>query len=237
MRTAFRELGKRRAEGQPVAYLLGHREFYSLSFRVTPDVLIPRPETEFLLIALFDLVTAAGQDSAELEVADVGTGSGILAVCSARELKNARVLAVDISPTALAVARENAAAHKVAERVEFIPSDLLTAVPAERRFDFILSNPPYIKTSEMTSLGPGVAEFEPRLALEAGPRGTEVIERLVVQAAERLKPGGWLLCEISPQLRGEVEQLLAGAGTFDSIKVIKDLAGLSRVVQARRKAE
>ena len=237
VRTAFRELVKRRAEGQPVAYLLGHREFYSLSFRVTPDVLIPRPETEFLLIALFDLVTAAGQDSAELEVADVGTGSGILAVCSARELKNARVLAVDISPTALAVARENAAAHKVAERVEFIPSDLLTAVPAERRFDFILSNPPYIKTSEMTSLGPGVAEFEPRLALEAGPRGTEVIERLVVQAAERLKPGGWLLCEISPQLRGEVEQLLAGAGTFDSIKVIKDLAGLSRVVQARRKAE
>ena len=237
VRTAFRELVKRRAEGQPVAYLLGHREFYSLSFRVTPDVLIPRPETEFLLIALFDLVTAAGQDSAELEVADVGTGSGILAVCAARELKNARVLAVDISPAALAVARENAAAHKVAERVEFIPSDLLTAVPAERRFDFILSNPPYIKTSEMTSLGPGVAEFEPRLALEAGPRGTEVIERLVVQAAERLKPGGWLLCEISPQLRGEVEQLLAGAGTFDSIKVIKDLAGLSRVVQARRKAE
>jgi release factor glutamine methyltransferase len=202
---------------------------------VTPDVLIPRPETEFLLIALFDLVTAAGQDAAELSIADVGTGSGILAVCAARELKNARVLAVDISPAALAVARENAATHKVAERVEFVESDLLAGVPAERRFDFILSNPPYIKTSEMASLGPGVAEFEPRVALEAGPRGAEVIERLVAQAAERLKPGGWLLFEISPQLRDEVEQLVTGAGTFDSIKVIKDLAGLPRVVQARLK--
>ncbi len=237
VRTAFRELVKRRAEGQPVAYLLGHREFYSLEFRVTPDVLIPRPETEFLLIALFDLVTAAGQDSAELSIADVGTGSGILAVCAARELKHARVLAVDISPAALAVARENATTHKVAERIEFVESDLLTAVPAERRFDFILSNPPYVKTSEMASLGPGVAEFEPRVALEAGPRGTEVIERLLTQAADRLRPGGWLLLEISPQLRGAVEQLVTAAGTFDSLKVIKDLAGLPRVVQVRRKVQ
>ena len=235
VRTAFRELVKRRAAGMPVAYLLARREFYSLSFRVTPDVLIPRPETEFLLIALLDLVNAAGQGAAELAIADVGTGSGILAVCAARELPNVRVVAADISPAALGVARENAARHQVAERIEFVESDLLAAVPAERRFDFIVSNPPYVKSSEMASLGPGVAEYEPRVALEAGPRGTDVIERLVAVAADRLRPGGWLLLEISPQLRGEVEQSIGACGAFDSLKVIKDLAGLARVVQARRK--
>ncbi len=157
VRTAFRELVKRRAEGMPVAYLLGRREFYSLSFRVTPDVLIPRPETEFLLIALFDLVSAVGQDAAELSIADLGTGSGILAICAARELEAARVLAVDISAAALAVARANANTHQVAERIELVESDLLAAVPAERRFDFILSNPPYVTTAEMAALGHGVA--------------------------------------------------------------------------------
>ncbi|MGD9647540.1 MAG: peptide chain release factor N(5)-glutamine methyltransferase [Pirellulales bacterium] len=236
VRTTFRELVKRRAEGMPVAYLLGRREFYSLSFRVTPDVLIPRPETEFLLIALFDLVNAAGGQSAELSIADIGTGSGILAICTARELQAARVVAADISPAALAVARENAAAHQVAERIEFVESDLLAKLAPERRFDYILSNPPYIKSSEMASLGPGVAEFEPRAALEAGPRGTEIIERVVATAAERLKPGGRLLCEISPQLADEVGQLVAAAGVFDEVKVIKDLAGLARVVQAKRKS-
>ncbi|MBX9790957.1 MAG: peptide chain release factor N(5)-glutamine methyltransferase [Pirellulales bacterium] len=235
VRTAFRELVKRRADGMPVAYLLGRREFYSLSFRVTPDVLIPRPETEFLVIALLDLVNAAGQAAAELAIADVGTGSGILAVCAARELPNARVMAVDVSPAALAVARENAERYQVAQRMEFVDSDLLASVPAEQRFDYLVSNPPYVKSSEMASLGPGVAEYEPRVALEAGPRGTEVIERLIAAAAERLRPGGWLLLEISPQLRGEVEQLVTASGAFDSLKVIKDLAGLARVVQAQRK--
>jgi len=136
-RAAFRELVRRRAEGTPVAYLVGRREFYSLSFRVTPAVLIPRPETELLVGALLDL--ARGRSAAApVTIADVGTGSGIIAICAAKHLAGCRVTAIDISPAALEVARGNAAEHGVAERIEFLQSDLLTAVPAGRQFDFIV---------------------------------------------------------------------------------------------------
>ena len=231
---AFRELVRRRAEGMPVAYLVGRREFYSLSFRVTQDVLIPRPETEFLLIRLLDLAKGlSGQP--EIRIADVGTGSGILAVCVARQLPNARVTAIDISPAALAVAKANAADHGVSDRVQFIESDLFAAVPAEQKFDFVVSNPPYVTSAEMEELLPEVKNFEPRLALDAGPRGTEVIERLVPEAAERLTAGGGLLMEISPMLEAAVRELISADGRFELGPTIKDLAGLARVVQARRK--
>ncbi|HEX4149931.1 MAG TPA: peptide chain release factor N(5)-glutamine methyltransferase, partial [Pirellulales bacterium] len=199
-RAAFRELVKQRSSGMPVAYLVGHREFYSLPFRVTPDVLIPRPETELLLVRLLDL--AKGRQLVEgesLQIADVGCGSGILAVCAARSLAGARITAIDISGKALAVARDNAAALG-AERIEFVESDLFAAVPAQERYDFIVSNPPYLGTAELAAAMVDVRKFEPRVALEAGPSGTEIIERLVVQAAERLLPGGWLLVEISPMI-------------------------------------
>jgi release factor glutamine methyltransferase len=232
-RAAFRELVRRRAEGTPVAYLLGRREFYSMSFRVSPDVLIPRPETEFVLIRLLDLARQRGDDH-PLEIADVGTGSGILAICAAKELPSAGVVALDISPAALELARRNATDHGVADRVEWIESDLLAALPAERRFDFVISNPPYVATAEMASLARDVVEYEPRLALEAGSSGAEVIARLIPQSALRLRGGGYLLMEISPQLEGAVVQLLAADGHFDAIKVTKDLAALPRVVEARR---
>src|SRR3569623_2733646 len=196
-RTAFRELVRRRAEGTPVAYLGGRREFYSLPFRVTPDVLIPRPETEFLVIRLLDLAQRQSPSGAPWSIADVGTGSGIVAICAAKRLEGSRVTAQDISPAAIQVARTKAADHKVAERIEFLESDLLSAAPAEARCDFIASNPPYIAEHEMAGLARDVRDFEPRLALVAGPQGTEVIERLIVEAAERLTPGGWLLMEIS----------------------------------------
>ena len=231
---AFRELVRRRAEGMPVAYLVGRREFYSLSFRVTQDVLIPRPETEFLLIRLLDLAKGMAEQ-AEIRIADVGTGSGILAVCAARQLANAKVTAIDISPAALAVAQANAADHGVSERVEFIESDLFAAVPAEQRFDFVVSNPPYVTSAEMEELLPEVKNFEPRIALEAGPRGTEAIERLLPQAAERLNAGGGLLMEISPMLEAAVRELVSEDSRFELGPTIKDLAGLARVIQARRK--
>jgi release factor glutamine methyltransferase len=233
-RTAFRALVRQRGEGTPVAYLLGRREFYSLSFRVTPDVLIPRPETEHLVVALLDLARQQG-DGRRLSVCDVGTGSGIIAVCAAHWLPDCRVTAIDLSPKALDVALTNAAEHKVAERIEFVRSDLLSAVPPERRFDFVVSNPPYVSTSELEKLLPDVKEFEPRMALAGGQHGTDVIERLVPQAAEHLEPGGHLLLEISPMIDDAVRAIIDSDGRFQLGPTIKDTARLPRVVQAARR--
>jgi release factor glutamine methyltransferase len=231
-RTAFRDLVRRRAEGTPVAYLVGHREFYSLSFRVTPAVLIPRPETEFLVIALLDL--AKRRSEPELLICDVGTGSGIIAVSVAKYLPRARLTAIDRSAEALAVARENAAAHGVQDRIEFVHRDLYSALPANRRFHLVASNPPYVSQSEFAALAPDVRKYEPRDALVAGPRGTEVIEALLPQAAARLLPGGQLLLEISPMIHDAVRSLLAADARFQLCPTINDLARLPRVVQAVR---
>jgi len=235
VRTAFRDLVRRRAEGRPVAYLVGRREFYSLSFRVTPDVLIPRPETELLVVALLELARAPTGRAPTITICDVGTGSGVIAVSAAKHLPGARVTALDVSPAALAVARTNAAEHGVQEQVELIESDLFSAVPPQRRFDFVVSNPPYVSEAEIASLPRDVREFEPRQALVAGPCGTEVIESLVPQAAERLNPGGHLLLEINPALHDAVQALLEADGRFEPGPTVKDLARLPRVVQAKRK--
>lgn len=234
-RGKFRELVKRRAKGEPVAHLVGRREFYSLSFQVTPDVLIPRPETEFLVVTLLDLAAErknAAHDSAPLRICDVGTGSGIIAIATAVHLPAAEFTAVDICPKALHVARANARAHGVDDRIEFIESNLFEALPADRRFDFVLSNPPYISRAEMADLAPDVRDHEPHTALVGGERGTEVIERLLPQAAERLSPGGHLLVEISPMSHDAVLELIAATPGLLPGETVKDLARLPRVVQA-----
>lgn len=260
-RTKFREFVRRRAEGMPVAYLVGRREFFSLSFQVTPDVLIPRPETELLVVATLDWAKGDGGrgtggvergeeqglstsvpsghgdnsvSSSVIHIADVGTGSGVIAVCLAKHLPGCRVTAVDVSPAALAVARKNADQHAVSDRIEFLESDLFAAVPADRRFDFVVSNPPYVTTAEIETLPPDVRKFEPHQALLGGPSGTEVIERLIDQSAERLLPGGHLLMEISPTIHDRVRALLASDARFELLPTIKDLARLPRVVQARK---
>jgi release factor glutamine methyltransferase len=239
-RTAFREFVRRRAEGSPVAYLVGRREFYSLNFKVGPGVLVPRPETELLVVAVLDSAKARQKDgqpeAGPLAIADVGTGSGILAVCAAKYLRTARITAIDTSRAALAIAAENAAAHNVADRIDFLDSDLFAAVPPEQKFDFVLSNPPYVSTAEATKLPRDVKDFEPPEALVAGPRGTEVIERLIPQAAERLTVGGHLLIEISPMIHDSVQKLLAAESRLEPGPTIKDLARLPRVVQAKRRA-
>ncbi len=232
-RTAFRDFVKRRAAGTPVAYLVGRREFYSMDFRVGPAVLIPRPETELLVVALLDLAgTRAAQD--RLEVADVGTGSGIIAVCAAKNLANARLTAVDVSADALEVARTNAAGHGVTERIEFIQSDLFAGVDPARRFDYIVSNPPYVSTAEMAALDPGVRDFEPHLALAAGQRGTEVIERLIDESANHLDPGGFFFFYLSTEIYTAAVALLEAEARFNPGPTIKDLSRLPRVVQATR---
>jgi release factor glutamine methyltransferase len=235
LRTKFRALVKRRAEGVPFAYLVGHREFYSLDFRVTSDVLIPRPETEFLVMTLLDRIKALPPGDESIEVADVGTGSGVVAVCVAKHAPRARVTAIDTSGPALAVARDNARRLQVAERIEFVESDLFSAIPIDRQFAFVASNPPYVADGEFAALSAEIRDHEPRVALVAGESGTSVIQRLIPQAAERLRSGGSLLLEISPMLQQRVESLVSEDGRLELKPTVKDLAGLPRVVQARRK--
>lgn len=230
IRTAFRELVRRRAEGTPVAYLVGYREFFSLSFQVTPDVLIPRPETELLVVRAIDL----SKTQSISRVADVGTGSGILAVCCAKHIPESHVTALDISPAALEVATANAVRHGVAGRIELVESDLLVGCVAEGRFDLIVSNPPYVSTAEMADLDSSVRNHEPQVALDGGEDGTEVIERLIPQATERLHPGGWLLIEVSPYNAARVEKLVADADGLARHDTINDLANHPRVVQGQR---
>ncbi len=231
VRTAFRDLVRRRAEGTPVAYLVGHREFFSLTFLVTPKVLIPRPETELLVVRSLDL---AKSNSEPVRIADIGTGSGVLAVCLAKHLPTCSVTAMEVSPAALEIAKQNAARHEVGARIDFVCSDLFAECLDAEEFDLIVSNPPYVASSEMPELDAGVRDHEPHLALDGGEQGTEIIERLVPQAAEHLKPEGWLLIEVSPTNAARVEQLLAAESSLKGHETILDLAGLPRIVQAQR---
>ncbi|MBX7169034.1 MAG: peptide chain release factor N(5)-glutamine methyltransferase [Pirellulales bacterium] len=233
VRATFRDLVRRRSEGMPVAYLLGRREFYSLDFAVTPDVLIPRPETELVVVGALDLLKKqSGQDA--IAVADVGTGSGIIGVSVARHDPRVRVTAIDRSEAALEVARRNAAAHGVGDRIEFLWGDLFAPVADERQFQLVLSNPPYVTTAELAQLPRDVAQYEPQLALDGGTQGTAVIERLVPEAAARLAPGGQMLLEVSPMIEAAVRELIAATGAFEVLPTIKDFGGRPRVVVARR---
>lgn len=232
LRSEFRELVRQRAEGVPVAYLTGSREFYSLEFLVTRDVLIPRPETEDVVVAMLDLLAKRETSSEPPVLADVGTGSGILAVCTAVHVPGAVVWATDTSGAALAVAEQNCQRHGVADRVHLVQGDLLSTVPTDVQLDLVLSNPPYVSESEYAELMRDVREHEPRSALVAGPTGTEVIARLIPAAAERLKPGGWLVLEISPMIDAAVHALLESDGRFEQISTRSDLAGHARIVQA-----
>ena len=230
VRDSYRELVKQRAAGAPVAYLVGYREFFSLKFRVTPDVLIPRPETEQIVVRATDL----HKEAPLARVADVGTGSGILAVCCAKHLSGCQVTAIDVSAKALEVAAGNASEHGVAEQIEFVRSDLFSEIPSTARFNLIVSNPPYISTEEMRELPAEVCDYEPHLALDGGEQGTEIIARLLPQAEEKLELGGWLLMEVSPMNATVVEQLVRDTAGLQLQETLRDLAGQARVVQASK---
>lgn len=239
-RSRFREFVKRRGAGEPVAYLVGFKEFYSLPFKVDRNVLIPRPETEQLVLEALDRLKTLPQD-APPKICDVGTGSGAIAVAIAKNWpknlitpgktsENSRIVAVDLSREALDVARQNAEANGVADRIEFVASDLLEAV--EGPFDLIVSNPPYVSESEYAALPKDVQNFEPRSALLAGPTGTEIIENLIGQANEKLKSGGTLLVEGSPMIAERVVALFA---EWNDVQILKDDANRQRFVSATKK--
>ena len=231
----FQQLVERRCRKEPLAYIVGHREFWSLEFKVNPSVLIPRPETEKMIEHLRSL---AGDEASgkEIRILDVGTGSGILAIVAALEFPKARVTAVDDSDKALAIARDNAFRHHVTERLEFIKMNFMRDwnFPQSDLYDYILSNPPYIPSKQLEQLMPDVRDFEPRFALDGGPDGLACYRYIIANAFSCLKPGGVLIFEVGEGQAGVVKQYLQDHSGFGEIEIIQDLSGRERVVSARR---
>jgi len=229
----------RRASGAPTQHLTGHQEFWGLDFEVTPDVLIPRPETEHVIeVALQRLGISEGSDSprrqTEFRIADIGTGSGCVAIALAHELPAAHIVATDISAAALEVARRNATSHEVASRIEFIECDLLEALLHQSPlFDLIASNPPYIAHREAASLAREVREHEPEAALYGGETGVEMYAPLIAQAAKLLKPGGILVLELGHDSADHVSRLLE-TQEWANVALTNDLAGIPRIASAQR---
>jgi release factor glutamine methyltransferase len=253
-RERYFSLIAQRASGVPTQYLTGHQEFWGLEFEVTPDVLIPRPETEHLIEVALERLGAGASDGslrrkAPLRIADIGTGSGCIAIALAKELPRAHIVATDTSAGALEVARRNAARHDVAARIDFVECNLLNAVLHESRvtnhpslalrasqsplFDLIASNPPYIGRREAATLPREVREHEPEAALFAGETGTEIYAPLIAQAATLLKPGGILVLELGYNSTDYVSSLL-DAPQWADVALTSDLAGIPRVASARQ---
>lgn len=233
----------RRAAGEPTQYLTGRKEFWGLDFEVTPAVLIPRPETEHVIEVALERLGArgikinmhTGEPSPPLRVADVGAGSGCLAVALALELPHAEIFATDISAAALEVALRNAARHRVAGRIRFLEGDLLGPVsPSPGSFDLIVSNPPYVAQDDAAALACEVREHEPHAALFGGPSGIEIYDRLIEQAGESLRSGGVLALELGYNSAQHVRAILAAQRHWVNVGVTNDLAGIPRVLAAER---
>jgi release factor glutamine methyltransferase len=233
VRTKFRELVKQRAEGCPVEYLIGRKDFFSLEIDVTRAVLIPRADSEWLVTECLRLARPMSAPT----ILDVCTGSGCLAVALAKQHKTAHVTATDISPEALEVATRNVTRHAVAERLSLLEGDLFAPLPSGATFDFVVSNPPYIPTDEIATLEREVRDFEPHLALDGGPDGLTVFARLADEADQFLKPGGYLLIEIGSDQESAARERLETTGKYELGKTIHDGAGHPRVLIARRPVE
>jgi len=218
-----------RERGVPAQYITGHQEFWGMDFIVTPDVLIPRPETEHVIETVLRGVGRAPLPAALLRIADVGTGSGCIALALAKELPSAEIHATDISSAALEIARANASRLQLEARVQFHQADLLQGFESGG-FDLVVSNPPYVGASEEDQVQLEVRKYEPRNAVFAGATGLEVIARIIPQARESLKPGGWLVMEISGTIAERVRGLLAD---WDEVEIANDLQGIPRVAAAR----
>ncbi|MDR1546904.1 MAG: peptide chain release factor N(5)-glutamine methyltransferase [Deltaproteobacteria bacterium] len=227
--SAYRELVRRRASHEPVAYILGRKEFYRLNLTVTPQTLIPRPETEHLVDEALRLIKESGLT--EPELADLGCGSGAVALALAANAPGAKIEAVDLSAEALAVARANAQALSLADRITFSQGDLFAPL-SERLFDLICANLPYVPDAELVRLPPDVALFEPRLALAGGPEGLDVIARLLTQAPSHLKPGGRVVLEIWPPSLLRATELAAAAG-LTPLEPVLDYAKKDRIFVAQ----
>lgn len=229
VRGQMRELVQRRSKAEPVAYLVGQREFFSLGFKVTRDVLIPRPDTETLVMEILDAIKGLSSP----RVLDLCTGSGCVAIAVAKNSKSAHLTAIDISAPAIAIARENVDRHQLADRVDLIESDLFGAIPKDAKFEVIAGNPPYIPAAEIEQLDAEVARHEPRLALDGGADGLSVLKRIINDAPQFAAPKGLLLLEFTPEQASVLESLLTSHGGYTDISIRKDLGHRPRVLKAR----
>ena len=226
----FEEAVAKRASGIPLQYITGHQEFWGLDFTVTPAVLIPRPETEHLVESALELISAA--KISRPSIVDVGTGSGCIILSIAHEIVDAEFHATDISADALAVAKQNAERLHLTRKVTFHQGDLLSPfIGAANSFDFVLSNPPYVGLSEADKVQREVREHEPRVAVFGGEHGLDIYQRLIPQAHQVLKPGGYLLLEIGYSIEAPVRELLS---EWHEVRSVPDLQGIPRVVIARK---
>ena len=230
-RTLFRDYVKRRGANEPVAYIVGAREFYSLTFKVNRCVLIPRPETELLVVEALDWLKQNAKNCPQPRICDVGTGSGAIAVAIAKHFPNGQITAVDQSPEALALAAENAQKHNVGNRIVFCESNLLDAI--DDTLDLIVSNPPYVSQAEYENLDAELKDYEPKLALLGGEKGTELIEKLIPQTQQRLRQDGAIFLEVSPMIADRVAELF-DPQNWKNVYIIKDLANLKRIVRAEK---
>jgi release factor glutamine methyltransferase len=235
--TRYESALSERRRGVPAQYITGHQEFWGMDLIVSPAVLIPRPETEHLIETVLDLrtsdlklQTSASGFASEVRILDVGTGSGCIALALAKELPAAEIHASDLSAAALEIAQANAARQRFEKRIQFHQADLLDGLNLAS-LDFIVSNPPYVGESEEDQVQLDVRKFEPRNAVFAGHTGVEIIARLLPQAQVALRPGGWLILEISGSIADPVERRLA---TWEEVRIIPDLQGIPRVARARR---
>jgi release factor glutamine methyltransferase len=228
----FRERIQRRIQREPVAYITGTKEFWSLDFKVTPDVLIPRPETEGLVEAALQLFP----DDGHLRVLDLGVGSGAITIALAHERNQWRFWAADLSEKAIEVARLNASVHRVEDRIHWLVGSWFSGVKVapDETFDLIVSNPPYIAGTDLSALEPEVCQYEPRVALDGGPDGLESIAHILHAAPMYMRTGGWLLLEIGYDQGAAVKDMARKFRAFDHIIVEKDFAGLDRVARFRK---
>jgi release factor glutamine methyltransferase len=233
----FRSTLARRADGEPVAYITGRREFWSLDFLVTPAVLVPRPETEMLVEVAVGLFEAESRISErKFRILDLGTGSGAIAVALAKEIANAEVWATDVFSDALEIARANARRHGVEEKIQFLRGDLFEPVRDRMEFfDLIVSNPPYVRSDEIETLPRDVRDFEPRVALDGGADGLEFYRRMIPGALDYFTRGGFLAVEIGAEMGVDVARLFTDAGGYAPPQLYRDLAGKERIVCARTK--
>jgi len=228
-RAVMRDLVKRRGAAEPVAYLVGHREFFSLDFDVRPGVFIPRPDTEILVLAALDVL----KDRTSPQALELCSGSGCISVAIARNHPTVQITAVELSPQVIETTRSNVLKHQVDDRVAVLQGDLFSPLAAETRFDLIVSNPPYVQQGEIAGLAADIRDHEPHLALNGGEDGLDVIRRLVRESVARLKPGGWLMFELSPEQADAAVQLMNMAG-YVHVGVRNDLSGQARVVVGSR---
>lgn len=229
----FKSCIKRRVDREPVAYITGEREFWSLTLAVTPDVLIPRPETECLVEAALRLMPDDNAESPACRVLDMGTGSGAIALAVASERPSATVFALDRSPAAIRIARSNARRHALDERVHFFCSNWFSSIGADRRFDVILSNPPYIRREDMADLQPEIVRYEPHGALDGGIRGLDDVAMILRTANGFLRPGGHVLLEIGHDQKSAVQAVARETGDYEPAVFFKDYSGHDRVLQLR----